>query len=206
MLESGTAGLLACPQCDLLQRHGPAASQRGAHCQRCGALVLAPRNISVDRPLALALAAAQVFVLANVFPLVSMRIQGDFVSTTLLRAVWMLYEQHMALLAVLVLVTTVLAPAIQIGAMLTLLLCLRLGRGGRHIAGLFRLVQAFRAWGMIDVLMLGMLVSLVKLAALATIVPGIALWALATLLVLLTLLGTSCNTHDVWRWSGEQSA
>ena len=204
MLDSGTAGLLACPQCDLLQRHALSAAQAGAHCQRCGGVVLAPGHASVDRPLALAVASAQVFVLANVFPLVSMSVQGEIVSTTLPRAVWTLYQQHMALLAVLVLVTTLLAPAIQIAGVLALLLCLRLERGRRHVAGLFRLVQAMRAWGMIDVLMLGMLVSLVKLAALAAIVPGIALWALAALLVLLTLLGTSFNSHDVWRWSRER--
>jgi paraquat-inducible protein A len=120
------------------------------------------------------------------------------------RAVWVLYQHHMALLAVLVFVTTLLAPAIQISATLTLLAYLRLKRGQQHFAQLTRLVQAIRVWGMLDVLMLGILVSLVKLAALATIVPGVALYSFAALLVLLTLLSTSFSTRDLWQWSEEQ--
>jgi len=59
---------------------------------------------------------------------------------------------------------------------------------------------------MIDVLMLGILVSLVKLAALATVVPGVALWSFAALLVLLTLLSSSISTRDLWQWSEERYA
>jgi paraquat-inducible protein A len=59
---------------------------------------------------------------------------------------------------------------------------------------------------MIDVLMLGILVSLVKLAALATVVPGVALWSFAALLVLLALLNSSISTRDLWHWSAERYA
>ena len=204
MLDSGAVRLLACPQCDLLQRHRLLTSPRRAHCPRCDALVVPARSASLGRPLALALACAEVFVLANVFPLVSLNVHGDTLSTTMPRAVWVLYEHDMALLAVLVFVTTLLAPAIQIAATLTLLACLRLKRGQQHFARLFRLVLAIRVWGMLDVLMLGILVSLVKLAALATIVPGVALYSFAALLVLLTLLSTSFSTGDLWQWAEEQ--
>jgi paraquat-inducible protein A len=206
MLDPGAPRLLACPQCDLLQKHAQSAPQSRALCRRCGAVVALPRRVSIDRPLALALTCAQVFVLANVFPLVSMNVQGDTISTTMPRAVWALHQHHMTGLALLVLVTTLLAPGIQIASILTLLVCLRLRRGQHHFARLFRLVQAIRVWGMIDVLMLGILVSLVKLAALATVVPGVALWSFAALLVLLTLLSSSFSTRDLWRWSEERYA
>ena len=204
MLDSGAVRLLACPQCDLLQKHRLLTSPRRAHCPRCDALVVPTRRASLDRPLALALACAEVFVLANVFPLVSMNVHGDTISTTMPRAVWALHEHHMTALAVLVLMTTLLAPAIQIASVLALLVCLRLRRGQHHFERLFRLVQVIRDWGMIDVLMLGILVSLVKLAALATVVPGVGLWSFALLLVLLALLNSSFSTRDLWRWSVER--
>ena len=204
MLDPGAPRLLACPQCDLLQKHAHSAAQGRALCRRCGAVVALPRQVSIDRPLALALTCAQVFVLASVFPLVSMNVRGDTISTTMPRAVWALHQHQMTGLALLVFLTTLLAPAIQIATILTLLVCLRLRRGQRYFARLFRLVQAFRVWGMIDVLMLGILVSLVKLAALATVVPGVALWSFAALLVLLTLLSSSTSTRDLWHWSEER--
>jgi paraquat-inducible protein A len=204
MLHPGASRLLACPQCDLLQKYADPAPQSGARCRRCGAVVVLPPHASIDRPLALALTCALVFLLANVCPLVSMSVHGDTISTTMPQAVWALHQHDMTALALLVLLTTLLAPGIQIAAILTLLVCLRLRRGQHHFAPLFRLLQVIRAWGMIDVLMLGILVSLVKLAALATVVPGIALWSFAALLVLLTLLSSSFSTRDLWHWSEER--
>jgi paraquat-inducible protein A len=206
MLDPGAPRLLACPQCDLLQKYAHPASQSRARCRRCGAVVALPRHASIEFPLALALTCAQVFVLANVFPLVSMNVHGDAISTTMPRAVWALYQHQMTGLALLVFLTTLLAPAIQIATILTLLVCLHLRRGQVHFARLFRLAQAFRVWEMIDVLMLGILVSLVKLAALATVVPGVALWSFAALLVLLTLLSSSISTRDLWQLSEERYA
>lgn len=203
MSDSGTALVLACSQCDLLQQYDPGAAPRAVHCPRCHAVVLHAPHASVDRPLALAFACAQALLFANVFPLVSLDVRGDIVSTTLPRAAWMLYEHDMAALALLVLVTILLAPAIHIAAILVLMLYLRFKRGSQHIARLLRLVNTFGSWGMTDVLMLGILVSLVKLAAIAAVVPGVALWALAALIVLLALLSSSFNTHDLWRWSAE---
>jgi paraquat-inducible protein A len=206
MLDLGAPTLLACPQCDLLQKHTHSAAKGRARCRRCGAVVAVPRQASIDRPLALALTCAQVFVLANVCPLVSMNVHGDTISTTMPRAVWALHQHQMTGLALLVFLTTLLAPGVQIATTLTLLVCLRLRRGQRHFAWLFRLVQAFRVWEMIDVLMLGILVSLVKLAALATVVPGVALWSFAALLVLLTLSSSSISTRNLWHWSKERYA
>jgi paraquat-inducible protein A len=204
MLDPGALRLLACPQCDLLQKHAHSAPQVRALCRRCGAVVDLPRHASIDRPLALALTCALVFVLANVCPLVSMNVHGDAISTTMPHAVWALHQHHMNALAVLVLMTAVLAPAIRIACILTLLVCLRLRRGQHHFARLFRLDLSIRDWGMIDVLMLGILVSLVKLSSLATVVPGVALWSFAALLVLLTLLTSSVTTRDLWHWSAER--
>src|SRR5882757_4848012 len=206
MLDPGAPRLLACPQCDLLQKHVHFAAQSRKRCRRCGAVVVLPRHASLDRPMALALTCAVVFVLAIGFPLVSMNVHGDTISTTLPRAVWALHEHDMTALALLVLVTTLLAPAIHIATIITLLVCLRLRWGQHQFARLFRLVQTIRSWGMIDVLMLGILVSLVKLAAMATVVPGVALWSFAALLVLLTLLSSSISTRDLWQWSEERHA
>jgi paraquat-inducible protein A len=198
--EPGKAHLLACPDCDLLQRHDPVASAGAAHCSRCHAVVRPSRHTSLDRPLALALACAQALIVANVFPLVSLDMRGDLISTTLPHAAWMLYEQHMGLLALLVLLTVVVAPAIHVGALLILLICLRLQFARDYVITLLRLVRGMAAWGMIDVLMLGMLVALVKLAALAAVIPGVALWALGALLVLLAALNSSFNAPDLRRW------
>jgi paraquat-inducible protein A len=57
---------------------------------------------------------------------------------------------------------------------------------------------------MVDVLMLGMLVSVVKLASLAQVIPGVALWSVAGLLVVFAALGLSFTPQDVWLWHSER--
>ncbi len=189
--------LVACPQCDLLQKRLSTVPSLGARCARCQAVIDPPAHHSFDRPLALTIAAAETFVLANVFPLVSLDLNGETVSTTLPQAVWALYQHDMASLAALVFFTTLLAPATQLAISLVLIIGVRSGRS--TAPSLFRIHQWLRSWGMLDVLMLGILVALVKLAALARIVPGVALFSFGALLVLLSLLNTSFSTTEMWR-------
>jgi paraquat-inducible protein A len=200
MLEQRPTNLLACLHCDLLQREVPLSGGGAAKCSRCGTILYRHNRHSIDHALALALACAQVLILANLFPLVTLDIRGDRLSASVPQAAWTLYQHDMPELAGLVFITTILAPGVEVAAMIYLLLGLRLKRGRARFAPIFRLIEIIRGWGMIDVLMLGILVAVVKLSSLATVVPGIALWAFASLLVLLPVLNAIFNPRDVWRW------
>ncbi len=79
-----------------------------------------------------------------------------------------------------------------------LLLPLRLGRAPPHFAFVFRMLQAVKPWGMVEVLMLGVLVSLVKLANLAGVVPGIALWSFAALMFVMAAVAAVFDPRDLW--------
>src|SRR5437899_12486629 len=74
-----------------------------------------------------------------------------------------LYEQGLTSVAVSVFVTTILMPALDIGDMLYVLLPIRLGVVPKGVPAMFRLIQTVRPWGMVEVFMLGTLVSLAKL-------------------------------------------
>jgi len=51
---------------------------------------------------------------------------------------------------------------------------------------------------MLDVYMLGIIVSVVKLSSMAEISPGFGLWAYAGLLVSSILAANALNPHEVW--------
>jgi paraquat-inducible protein A len=104
----------------------------------------------------------------------------------------------MTSVAALVFVTTILMPALEIGAMLYMLLPLKLGRVPKELPAMFRLVQTVRPWGMVEVFMLGTLVSLAKLAHIAHVVPGVAIWSFAALMFLLAAAAASFDAHDLW--------
>jgi paraquat-inducible protein A len=116
----------------------------------------------------------------------------------LLGAVFALQGQGVEAVAWIVAVTTLVAPALDIAMLLYLTLPLRLGMRPPGFATVFRFAQAARPWGMIEVFLLGVLVSLVKLASLATVLPGIALWSFGALMVLLAAASGSLDAHQLW--------
>lgn len=192
------APLIACHECDLLQREAPLPQGGIARCGRCGAELYRSHPQSFERMLTLTLGAGVLFAIANSYPIIGLKLEGQVVQTTLFHAVRVLYNEDMAPVAALVFVTTLLMPALQLCAMAYLLLPLRLGRAPLHFALVFRLLQAVRPWGMVEVLMLGVLVSLVKLAHLASVVPGIALWSFGALMLLFAAIAAVFDPRELW--------
>lgn len=190
--------LIACHECDLLQRSIALAPGAGIRCARCGATLARRPRHGFDRSLPLFLAAAILLVLANAFPIVTLKLQGDATDATLLGAARMMFDEHRPEVALLVLVTGALAPAMQIGAALYLLGALRMRRLPRGFAGAFRLFRQSAPWAMVEVFALGVLVSMVKLAHVATIVPGVALWSFGVLMIVLAAAVNSVDPRDIW--------
>ena len=85
------APLIACHECDLLQRETAVPPGGTARCARCDAVLYRNRPDSLNRSLAFAVGAAVFFVIANAFPLVGLEVQGERVQTTLFGAARALY-------------------------------------------------------------------------------------------------------------------
>ena len=190
--------MIACHECDLLQREVPLVAGGTARCARCGAVLYRNQPDGLDRTLAYTLGAAVLFIVANAFPIVGLEASGNRTSATLFGTVRTMHDQDMSIVAGLVFVTTILMPAIQICALLYMLLPLKLGRVPQGLPAVFRLVHAVRPWGMVEVFMLGTLVSLAKLAHLAHVVPGIALWSFGALMILIAAAAASFDSRALW--------
>ncbi|MCC8392617.1 paraquat-inducible protein A [Paraburkholderia sp. MMS20-SJTR3] len=190
--------LIACAECDLLQLGAPLAAGRALRCPRCHAELKRSHKHGLVYALAFTLASAVLLVISNLFPIVGLSLNGNVVQTTLAGSVRMLYAHGAWPLALLVGLTTIVTPVLQVVAMLWLLVPLHLGRAPWRAAEGFRLFQLTRPWGMTEVLILGLLVALVKLAHIAKVVPGIALWSFIALMLLLAAASASFDARDVW--------
>jgi paraquat-inducible protein A len=89
-------------------------------------------------------------------------------------------------------------PAVELAGMLYLVLPLRLGRVPRLFAPVKRLMHALRPWGMVEVFMLGLLVSLVKLGGFATVIIDTAFWSFGALMVVMAAWLASVDARDLW--------
>lgn len=197
----GTAlRLIACRDCDLLQYEVPLERHADAHCVRCDSVLYRGTRTGMNLMLALVLACALLLIVSNLFPIAVLEAQGTRVEATLFDTVLTVYDQGREIVAVLVLLTTILLPALELACLLYLLIPLWLGKLAPNTPLVFRLVLAIHPWGMMEIFLLGILVTLVKLTDFATIIPGVSLWAFGALIVFFTMASSAFSTRDFWEW------
>ena len=192
------ASLIACLHCDLLQRLPELEAGASARCPRCDKELWRRREDSLNRTLALTLAAAMLYVTANSVPMLGLTIVGRDASTTVFGGVEHLWEDGQQIVAALVCFTAVVAPALQISLMLAIVLGARRQIAPRWVGMLLRHHPTTRIWSMIEVMMVGVLVALVKIADYATVIPGMALFVLWVLVFVLAGMQASFDPREVW--------
>ena len=195
---SEARAMVACHDCDLLQEEVGLPTHGVAECARCGAELFRARRNSLDHTLAYVVGAALFLVIANAFPVLSLEAQGLRTSATVLGAAQSLYDDGERLVAILVFMTTMLLPGIEIAAMLYLLGSLRLGHVPGSLAFAYRLVEAVKPWGMMQVFLIGVLVSLVKLGHMATVVLGLGVYSLSGVILMLTAAEAAYDHRALW--------
>lgn len=168
-----------------------------ARCARCSAVLYRGGQQDVDRWLALTVAAAIAFVIANVCPVIRINLQGLHNETTLWQAAAALAHGAAAPIALPTALSVILVPFLQISLLGWILIHARAGRRAPGFAQAMRMLAALRPWGMIEVCLLGILVAVIKLSSMLQVVAGAGLWATAALMVLITLIA-SRDVHGLW--------
>jgi len=191
--------LLVCDQCDLLLRETALEPGGKAFCARCGNVLYRCQPDGLRLSLIFSLTAAVLFLISNSFPIVTIDSQGLTNSTTLLDAAERLVHDGIPSIAALVFATTFLMPALEIMAMIYLLLPLHFQRMPPGFSVAFRLIHFVKPWAMIEVFMLGLLVTISKLSALASVVPNIALGAFVLLMFSVTAAAANFDRRGYWK-------
>ena len=192
----------ACPECDLLLN--PAAPVVGdkAHCPRCGYLLQRPRKQSVERTFALSIAGLILILPANLMPLVGIKVLGTTKDGTLWSGVVMLFAEHMWGLALLVFLSSILFPLLNIILSLLISAHLYFNRPNRRLAHWMRWLQHIDEWAMLEIYTLGIIVACVKLASMAELNFGFGLYAFVALLIVTGMLASSLDKVLFWRQIG----
>ncbi|UCD89277.1 MAG: paraquat-inducible protein A [Desulfobacterales bacterium] len=194
--------LIACHECDLLHRARPVPEESIAKCRRCGAVLYRHKRNSLDITLAMAIAGLILFIICNTHPFLALKQEGLIQETTIITGVKELYNQGMHALALLVLITSVVAPLIHLAGMVYVLLPLKLNRMPWKMPATFRFLQTIQQWTLMEVFMLGILVSMVKLSKTATVVPGIALYCFLVLIFVMAGTTASLDPRIIWEKLG----
>jgi paraquat-inducible protein A len=140
--------------------------------------------------------------------MLGLTVVGREAATTVFGGALHLWENGPQIVAVLVLFTAIIAPALQIGFMLAICLGTLREPPSRWVGTLIRYHPVTRTWSMIEVMMLGVLVALIKISDYATVIPGIALFVLLVLVFLLAGIQANFDPRDVWdriQWAKDEA-
>ena len=202
-MSSAMPPVILCPACDLAYRRTAVPVSGRTRCIRCHGPLQRAADAGIDTAIALAACALVLLALSNFYTLVTMQVNGSTRMTTLIGAARGLYDQDYKSLGVLVFLTTVIAPLLQIATLLYVLIPRWLGRTAPAQNAIIRLLTRVRPWSFVEVFMLGTLVALVRLAKFAHVVPGIALWSCGLLMLCLSALTTITPPEQLWRWAAQ---
>jgi paraquat-inducible protein A len=189
--------LIICEHCDSLYEDHPLQKGETATCQRCGAVLGRGHRLSIEQWLALTIAAAVLFVFANVFPVISISMKGLSNEVTLWASVEALAQGRITLIALVAGLSIIFAPMLQIALLFWVLVHAHKGQVAPGFKSCMRALEHLRPWSMLEVCMLGILVAIVKLAGMLDVHPGLGLWAMAMLMVLIVLIAGK-NSRRLW--------
>lgn len=188
----------ACPECDTLFERVPLGPGEAARCTDCGATVYWGPKGTLANSAALTATGLILFAIGVANPVLLLNLQGHIESASLLGAVAKLAAADMSGLASVVLVTTVLVPAMELLALAYVIFPVLVRVKAPGAIAIFRSLELLRPWAMVEVYLLGAMIALVKLASLATMETGAGIIALGALVVVNARMLATLDTAELW--------
>lgn len=195
MQASMPAHSMICPQCDLRTQLPPLKPGIEARCPRCNEHLCAIAHTPYEGPLAWGVSALCFLILSCSFPFLSMSVQGNVSQISLLQSAETLIEQDFRLLAQLLLFFVLLTPAVFLFTLIYLYEGFRRQRVLPGMMQLTRVICQLKPWMMVDVFLLGVLVSIIKMASYADVSMGWSFWAFLGFMLTLTRASSMVDSH-----------
>jgi paraquat-inducible protein A len=189
---------IACLHCDLILALGDLAEGDRAGCPRCGHLLSARIPDSLNRALAFSIAAIVLLVMANAFPFLALQSSGLENVMTLPRAAVQIYRDGYGPMAFVVFSVIIVIPAVMLATINALLIPLVNEQKFKWLVPAGRLLFTLSAWSMVEVFVVGVVVSLVKIGSMATVVFGLSFWSYVAFAICFTAAMSSLDRLDVW--------
>ncbi|MFV2089273.1 MAG: paraquat-inducible protein A [Pseudomonadales bacterium] len=194
MITARDAGLHVCHTCMALS---PLECKR---CGRCGSPVHERIPNSLQRTVALLIAAAVLYIPANLFPTMTTDQLGRSIDSTIIGGVILLWNMGSYPVAIVILVASVLVP---IGKILTVgTLCWSIGAreriSPRQRTTLYRITNFIGKWSMVDVFVVAILVALIQITGIIVIRPGSAALAFSAVVIMTMLAAESFDPRLIW--------
>lgn len=190
---------IACHGCDLIVEVGGLVDGERARCPRCGHFLTRVKSDAVGRVLAYTVSGIIFLAIANAFPFLSFAASGLESVMTLPQTALELYGHGMAAIALLVAAFIIVIPAAVMLLLILVCVPLQQRRWTPWLVTAARWVFTLQNWAMVEVFIIGVIVSLVKISSMATVTLGISFWAYAAFSICFTLAVSNLDRYQCWQ-------
>ncbi len=206
VVSSDITGLAACPGCDLLYREMSPARGKKVSCPRCGHKLRVFTKDSIDKTLVISLTGLLLFIPAMTMPIMTFTVMGLKGTGSVVDAVIALFQQQYFFVGLMVLLVSVLFPLVKLALLFHVAYSLKKERYSASLPLVFRAYKHVSEWGMVEVYMLGILVSIIKMFSMAAIQYNVGFFSF-TALVLITVTSTVVIDEDLfWKQIEQKKA
>ncbi len=195
-------GLSSCHVCGLL------SASKHSRCPRCGAAVHLRTPHSLQKTTAFLIAAAVLFLPANLLPIMFTEQLGSVHASTIIGGVLLLWEHGSYPIAAVIFIASVFIPLAKI--MMLAWLAWSVSKQSktkpRQRTALYRATELVGRWSMVDVFVVAILVALIQLGGVLTIRAGAAALAFCGVVMVTMLAAHSFDSRLIWdTCSGEEA-
>lgn len=192
MLEN----IVICPVCQTEQKRVEISENEEARCIACNALLYKKFFHLEHSVLALSIGALVLFLLANLFPLISINLGGFQSSITLLGAIMRLFDGGYIFIALFCSLVLIIFPLLLMlfFALFALLYIFHDDRSKYFLT----LATLLEKWSMLDIFFVAILVAMVKIVQYADIAFGLSFWAMMGFLAIDIYLNRFLRIQWLW--------
>jgi paraquat-inducible protein A len=187
----------ACRACGKIQALPPPKAGNDRKCLRCGETMGSGR-VHMDLAVPLLAAASIAFVTILLLPLLRIELEGRHADGGLMTGVSGFLHYNMWPMALFAFGCVVFAPLGRVATLLFAIMCVQNHRRPPYLARLYRFSESLRPWCMLDVFLVGSLISMTKLRDLVRVEMAPGLWILMGLVWCLALFDTFFDRHRFW--------
>ncbi len=200
--RAAACGLAGCQICG---RVSPVALRR---CPRCSSRLHLRKPASIERTVALMIAAAVLYIPSHLLPIMTVVELGDVSENTIIAGMITFWKEGAYPIAIVIFSASILIPFLKI---VTLSWLCAAATGRVHpsptvLGRMYWFTELLGRWSMIDIFVVGIVVSLMQLGNYMTITPGPGALAFAGVVVLTMLAAMSFDPRLLWDRLNELSA
>jgi len=191
--------LIACQQCDALYDKPELKQGQRVQCTRCGNTMAERKVDSIERSFYWSLAGLLLLIPAVFLPIMGVTLAGQYHHASLIDCIVVLIDRGFFMIATLVFLFALAVPIVRLFGAFYITYCVKFNKLKPSLLHFFRAFHHLDNWAMLNVFMLGIVVSMYKLVDDTELSVNMGLLAFILLLISSTMTSSSLDQDYIWQ-------